>query len=208
MDVSTKGMVLSAAHDSTAAEPTSLTQSEASRDLTRADERSLQQSGADEPDPISHFLSLADTLGTADPEFLLGLFGQLAKAGSPGRRVDKPGLNFMLSVVKRAAPRDQIEAMLAAQMAAVHVATMNAGRKLAQVETVQQQDSAERTFSKLARTFTAQVEALKRYRTSGEPMVSVQHVSVSDGGQAIVGNVTHGPRESAGHAGSRAAPTS
>jgi hypothetical protein len=176
--------------------------------VTRAGERSLQQSGPDDPDPISGFLSLAETLGTADPEFLLGLFGQLAKAGSPGGKVDKPGLNFMLSVVKRAAPRDQIEAMLAAQMAAVHVATMNAGRKLAQVETVAQQDSAERTFNKLARTFTAQVDALKRYRVSGEPVVSVQHVSVSDGGQAIVGNVTHAPLESAGHAGSRAAPTS
>jgi hypothetical protein len=76
------------------------------------------------------------------------------------------------------------------------------------VESVQQQDSAERTFNKLARTFTAHVDALKRYRTSGEPVVSVQHVSVSDGGQAIVGNVTHAPPESVGQAGSRAVPTS
>jgi hypothetical protein len=41
------------------------------------------------------------------------------------------------------------------------------------------------------------MEALKRYRTGGEQKVTVQHVSVSDGGQAIVGNVTQGPRESA-----------
>jgi hypothetical protein len=31
-----------------------------------------------------------------------------------------------------------------------------------------QQDSAERAFNKLARTFAAQVEALKRYRGGGE----------------------------------------
>jgi hypothetical protein len=41
------------------------------------------------------------------------------------------------------------------------------------------------------------MEALKRYRTGGEQKVTVQHVSVSEGGQAIVGNVTHSPREPA-----------
>jgi hypothetical protein len=39
------------------------------------------------------------------------------------------------------------------------------------------------------------MEALKRYRTGGEQKVTVQHVSVSEGGQAIVGNVTQTPRE-------------
>jgi hypothetical protein len=34
------------------------------------------------------------------------------------------------------------------------------------------------------------MEALKRYRTGGEQTVTVQHVNVGEGGQAIVGNVT------------------
>jgi len=42
--------------------------------------------------------------------------------------------------------------MLAAQMAAVHVATMTFARRLAHVDNIQQQDSAERAFNKLART--------------------------------------------------------
>jgi hypothetical protein len=56
---------------------------------------------------------------------------------------------------------------------------------------IPQQDSAERAFNKLARTFAAQVEALKRYRTGGEQRVIVQHVNVNEGGQAIVGAVNH-----------------
>jgi hypothetical protein len=44
--------------------------------------------------------------------------------------------------------------------------------------------------NKLARTFAAQVEALKRYRSGGEQKMTVQHVHVADGGQAIVGNVS------------------
>jgi hypothetical protein len=47
----------------------------------------------------------------------------------------------------------------------------------------------------LTRTFAAQMEALKRYRTGGEQKVTVQHVSVAEGGQAIVGNVTQAQRE-------------
>jgi len=76
-------------------------------------------------------------------------------------------------------------------------------RRLAHVEDIPQQDSAERAFNKLTRTFATQMEALKRYRTGGEQKVTVQHVSVSEGGQAIVGNVTQAPREAArGKAGS------
>ena len=42
----------------------------------------------------------------------------------------------------------------------------------------------------MARTFPAQIEALNRYRNNGEPAITVQNVSVGDGGKAIVGNVT------------------
>jgi hypothetical protein len=36
----------------------------------------------------------------------------------------------------------------------------------------------------------------KRYRMGGEQKVTVQHVTVNEGGQAIVGNVRHGGRAS------------
>jgi len=108
--------------------------------------------------------------------------------------VDEEGLNFILSLVKGVKPKDQVEAMLAAQMAAVHIATMTFARRLAHATNILQQDSAERAFNKLARTFAAQVEALKRYRTGGEQKVTVEHVTVNDGGQAIVGHVRHGGR--------------
>ena len=53
---------------------------------------------------------------------------------------------------------------------------MTFGRRLNNVENILQQDSAERAFKKLARTFAVQMEALKRYRTGGEQKVTVQHV--------------------------------
>jgi hypothetical protein len=135
-----------------------------------------------------------DALGTRDPDFLEGFLMQLVDAGSKGRKVDGRTLNFMLSVVKGIAPKDQVEALLAAQMAVVHMATMTFALRLRHVKTIPQQDSAERAFNKLARTFAAQIEALKRYRSRGDQTVRVEHVTVNEGGQAIVGNVTHGGR--------------
>jgi hypothetical protein len=106
--------------------------------------------------------------------------------------VNERRLNFMVSVIKGIEPKDQLETMLAAQMAAVHSLTMDFAGRLARADDRIQLDSFERTLNKLARTFAAQVEALKRYRIGGEQKVTVQHVSVSDGGQALVGNVSHG----------------
>ncbi len=148
----------------------------------------------DHSEPALGQALLMEALGTTEPDFLDGLLGQLANAGTQGRVVDERKLNFMVAVVKGVEPQDQVEALLAAQMAAVHNATMTFARRLNHVENIPQQDSAERAFNKLARTFAAQVEALKRYRTGGEQRVTVEHVNVSAGGQAIVGTVTHGGR--------------
>ncbi len=146
----------------------------------------------DHPEPALGQALLMEALGTAEPDFLDGLLGPLANAGTQGRAVGEGRLNFMLAVVKGVEPQDQVEALLAAQMAAVHK-TMTFARRLNHVENIPQQDSAERAFNKLARTFAAQVEALKRYRTGGEQKVTVEHVHVHQGGQAIVGHVAHGP---------------
>jgi hypothetical protein len=113
-----------------------------------------------------------------------------ANAASPGREPSETEINFMLSVVDGIEPRDHVEAMLATQMAAVQMATMTFARRLAHVENIPQQDAAERAFNKLARTFTTQVEALKRYRSTGQQTVRVERVTVEAGGQAIVGPVS------------------
>ena len=145
------------------------------------------------PDEATGSALLMTALGTTDPNFINGLLSQLGNAGSQGPRLDEGSLNFMLAVVKGIEPKDQIEAMLGAQMAAVHMATMTFARRLGHVENIPQQDSAERAFNKLARTFATQVEALKRYQTGGEQRMTIEHVNVHAGGQAIVGNVSPTP---------------
>jgi hypothetical protein len=159
-------------------------------------EKNKVQIGTDHADSAIGSLALMRAVGTTDFDFYDGLIGQLVNASTEAG-VSERGANFMLSVIKGIEPRDQVETMLAAQMAAVHMATMTFARRLAHVETIPQQDSAERAFNKLTRTFAAQMSALKEYRSKGEQKMTVQHVHVAEGGQAIVGNVS-APTEGVG----------
>ena len=153
----------------------------------------------DHPDKDTGWLMLVNALGSTGYEFADGLISQLLNVGSNGQDCDGKGPNFMLSIIRGVNPQDEVEFMLAAQMAAVHMATMAIARRFNHVDNIPQQDSASNAFNKLARTFAVQLEALKRYRTGGEQRVTVQHVTVNEGGQAIVGAVTP-PTGGAGHA--------
>jgi len=131
-------------------------------------------------------------LGTLDPDFYQGFVSQLAKAATQGQSPDEVSLNFLIAIVKGVEPRDQLEAMLAAQMGAIHMLTMDFARRLNAADNIPQRDSAERALNKLVRSFAVQVETLKRYRSDGSQKVTVEHVTINEGGQAIVGNVTQG----------------
>ncbi len=148
----------------------------------------------DHPDPKIGEQLMANALGVADREAMHGILRQLVKASVSGESPDEVNLSFMISMVKSIRPRDSVEAMLVAQMVSVHVMAMRCAHHLAQADDLAQHDSAARALGRLARTFPAQIEALNRYRSQGEPAITVQNVSVGDGGKAIVGNVTQHAR--------------
>ena len=125
-------------------------------------------------------------------ELLYWMVMQLAVMGEPGHRISETTSNGALSFVSEMKPRDPAEMLLLTQMAAVHQATMTLARRLNHVETIPQQDAAERALNKLARTFARQMETLKRYRSKGQQVVRVERVNVEAGAQAVVGHVTHG----------------
>jgi hypothetical protein len=148
----------------------------------------------DYPDPELGEQLMANALGVADREAMHGILRQLVRASVSGESPDEVNLSFMISTVKSIKPRDSVEAMLVAQMVSVHVMAMRCAHHLANADDLAQHDSAARALGRLARTFPAQIEALNRYRSQGEPAITVQNVSVGDGGKAIVGNVTQHAR--------------
>ena len=144
----------------------------------------------DHPDPDAGERLMAEALGVTDREAMDGILRQLVRASANGEGLDETNLSFMISMVKSIKPRDSVEAMLVAQMVSVHVMAMRCAQHLATADDLARHDSAARALGRLARTFPAQIDALNRYRSQSEPAITVQNVSVADGGNAIVGNVT------------------
>ncbi|MCP1913450.1 MULTISPECIES: hypothetical protein [Bradyrhizobium] len=144
----------------------------------------------DHPDPELGARLMANALGVADRDAMDGILRQLVKASVSGGKPCEVNLAFMISMVRSIGPRDSVEAMLVAQMVSVHVMAMRCAHHLAHAKDLAQHDSAARALGRLARTFPAQIEALNRHRSHGEPAITVQNVKVEDGGNAIVGTVT------------------
>ncbi len=79
--------------------------------------------------------------------------------------------------------------MLAIQMVATYETALEMLTRAKQAEYMPQLQECGSLAVKLMRTYATQVEALGRLRRGGEQRVVVQHVTVNDGGQAIVGDV-------------------
>jgi hypothetical protein len=146
------------------------------------------------PVEFTRFMSAFGTSELAHAYLMLNGIVNAVCEGSPANPPSERQINQALAAVTGIGARDEIEGMLATQMVATHVASIKALRLLKGSETILQQDSNGSLAVKLLRTFAAQVEALQRYRGKGQQKVTVEHVHVHAGGQAIVGAVTQGGR--------------
>jgi hypothetical protein len=88
-------------------------------------------------------------------------------------------------------PRDPIEGMAIGQAIACHNAAMECYRSaMLSEQTFPGWRESLNQANKLSRTFAALIEALDRHRGKGRQRITVEHVTVNAGGQAIVGTVT------------------
>ena len=87
-------------------------------------------------------------------------------------------------------PKDEIEGMIAAQLIAAHNAAMECYRRaMIGEQTFEGRRENLAQANKLSRTYAAVLDALKRHRGKGQQKVTVEHVHVHAGGQAVVGMV-------------------
>lgn len=138
-------------------------------------------------------IRLQNAMGTRSHHFLDGEIRRIANVLQKDGKVEPNELDAVLAVLDGAEPQNEIEAMLVIQMAITHILTMRSARLMARSNEIQQQDSNGLALHRLSKTFTSQIDALAKLRRGGEQKVTVEHVHVYPGGQAIVGNVTHSP---------------
>src|ERR1041384_5231919 len=80
--------------------------------------------------------------------------------------------------------------MIAAQLIACHNASMESYRRaMIGEQTHEGRRENLNQANKLSRTYATLLEALNRHRGKGQQKVTVEHVHVHNGGQAIVGNI-------------------
>jgi hypothetical protein len=88
------------------------------------------------------------------------------------------------------APKDELEGMMAAQLVAAHNAAMECYRRaMIGEQTFEGRRENLAQANKLSRTYATLTEALDRHRGKGQQKVTVEHVHVHAGGQAVVGMV-------------------
>jgi len=149
------------------------------------------------PDSDNAFLwsvQLCEALGIADIDLATSIVTQTGNTSTEAHSDPLGEANKVLAALQALAPESLLESMLAAQMFAVHNTSMKMlSRAAIPDQTAYGVDSCINRATKLQRTFLAQVEAWNKLRgKSGLQKVTVEHVHVHEGGQAVVGNVEGG----------------
>lgn len=103
-------------------------------------------------------------------------------------------MNTVLQQFAELKPQSYLESMLISQMIQVNgVAGRCMERAFLDGQGFNVRDQYANLAIKFQRTFVAQIEALQKLRGKGGQKVTVEHVHVHEGGQAIVGNVNQAP---------------
>ncbi|MCK5516606.1 MAG: hypothetical protein KAI39_07010 [Desulfobulbaceae bacterium] len=146
-------------------------------------------------DSTAYFKELKHFFGSSDIDTCTYFLNQLGPVLHPTDEIQKSmnGVNQTLPIIRAIAPQDELEGMLAVQMVGIHTMSMEMmKRAMVSGQTVEGVNYNVNRVTKLSRTFIAQMEALNKHRGKGKQKITVEHITVNEGGQAIVGNVEHG----------------
>jgi hypothetical protein len=134
---------------------------------------------------------LKKALGTSSSDFVNASLHQLQRAAQfPGSGICEVGINAALAMIEGFAPRNEMDAALAVQMACTHGAAMSVlGRLGPAGGTEDHVCRFAAAAARLLRAFTTQFEAYRRLRHGGDQYVRVEHVHIHQGAQAVIGNV-------------------
>jgi len=143
-----------------------------------------------EPGPAKHFT------GSDYEKFSATLINEVGNALWFGNGAYADKCEHIMASVEALAgirPQDELEGMLAAQMVACHHAAMDCFRRaMLPNQTFEGRQQNLNFASKLQRSYATHMETLDKHRGKGQQKVTVEHVHVHQGGQAIVGAVEAG----------------
>ena len=146
---------------------------------------------SNDPDDPHSYLKILDTFAVTDPDAASLLFSSLTRLEATSvNRGDVGPSNAALALVSALEPRDAAEGMLISEMVGTHMLAMECLRRSnIEGQTFEGRDVNLRHAERLMRIYTQQVDALNKHRGKGQQRVTVEHVTVNEGGQAVVGSL-------------------
>ncbi len=139
---------------------------------------------------------LAQATGVRDAGLGALITDQLIRLQAPSSLGDATngGLDIALATMLEMKPETITEALLAVQMVGVHHAALASMRKATSLHKVDEHCGASMAVAtSLMRLYIEQLEAMAKLKgKTGQQKVTVEHVHIHDGGQAIVGAVSAG----------------
>ena len=140
---------------------------------------------------------LKEATGTDQPHVQQQLINQVCRTlwmpEGLGEDEKSARIQSAISLLQGIKPADEIEGMLAVQMVGTHNAVMGClDRAMIEGQTFEGFDQNLKHASKLLAIYSRQIEVLDKHRGKGQQKVTVEHVHVEAGGQAMVGHIETG----------------
>jgi hypothetical protein len=135
---------------------------------------------------LTHYAAMIPATSSGSESFHHSIVCQLKGLGGGSLNTLNSGLAFVGGLK----PKDEIETLLMTQMFAAHHLSMRfAALAMANDLYPETVDRYAGRFERLTSRFAEQMDALNKHRGKGQQKVTVEHVTVNSGGQAIVGVV-------------------
>ena len=143
------------------------------------------------PEPDSPLIKLIEQTGIRDivPDVVKAIMSPLINLIA-NRDGDDTGsaLNKSITLIAASDPKNQLELMLATQLAMTHITLGKGARLLDQnYKDVQTINSLGNLYTKLSRLGIDQINTLERMKGKGQQKIIVEKVNIEAGGQAAIG---------------------
>jgi hypothetical protein len=136
---------------------------------------------------------MGEATGTVHKDSIVTFIREVAAVVAPGHEDPASEMRAAVGRMMDIAPRDGLEGLLVAQMVAVHSAAMaELANSMRSGQDRDLRTARINRATRLMRLFVLQIDTLNKNRgkAPSEQWVTVEHVHVHEGGQAVVGNVT------------------
>jgi hypothetical protein len=143
----------------------------------------------DHPDADIGMIMLAQQLGTADLDFAAGVIEEIANLPWSGRGMSVSELNYLRSTIAEMRPQTPAQTLLTVELFVNHKLLLENARRASCASSLEERESAMQAHHKLSRNSAGLAEALDRLQSGGGQPV-VNNVSIREGSQAILGNLT------------------